>query len=91
MTINKYDTTKDGDKIDQMHISSTISSSYSVDFVITGFGSGKSLIKQSVRLNPGSTILEFETLVDWHEAHKLLKVEFPLAGSTTRIITIYTV
>jgi alpha-mannosidase len=36
-------------------------------------------ITQIVRLDAGSRRLEFHTVVDWHEAHTLLKVCFPLA------------
>jgi alpha-mannosidase len=37
-----------------------------------------SRLAQSVRLEAGARRLEFQTCVDWHEAHKLLKVAFPL-------------
>src|SRR4051794_4909450 len=36
-------------------------------------------MRQVVRLDAGSSRLEFHTTVDWHEAHTLLKVCFPLA------------
>jgi alpha-mannosidase len=36
-------------------------------------------LRQVVRLDAGSRLLEFHTTVDWHEAHTLLKVCFPLA------------
>ena len=36
-------------------------------------------MRQIVRLDAGSRRLEFHTTVDWHEAHTLLKVCFPLA------------
>jgi alpha-mannosidase len=36
-------------------------------------------MKQTVRLDAGSRVLEFHTAVDWHESHVLLKVCFPLA------------
>src|SRR5581483_7433629 len=38
-----------------------------------------STLRQVVRLDAGSRRLEFHTTVDWHEAHTLLKVCFPLA------------
>jgi alpha-mannosidase len=39
----------------------------------------RSSLRQVVRLDAGSRRLEFRTEVDWHEAHMLLKVCFPLA------------
>ncbi|MCW2965513.1 MAG: Alpha-mannosidase [Actinomycetia bacterium] len=38
----------------------------------------RSTIRQVVRLDAGSRRVEFQTSVDWHEEHKLLKVCFPL-------------
>jgi len=38
-----------------------------------------SRLRQAVRLDAGSRRLEFQTTVDWHESHRLLKVCFPLA------------
>jgi alpha-mannosidase len=39
----------------------------------------RSRLRQAVRLDAGARRLEFHTRVSWHEAHKLLKVAFPLA------------
>ena len=36
-------------------------------------------LRQVVRLDAGSRLLEFRTIADWHESHTLLKVCFPLA------------
>jgi alpha-mannosidase len=38
-----------------------------------------SRLTQTVRLDAGARRLEFQTTVDWHESHTLLKVCFPLA------------
>jgi len=38
---------------------------------------GKSLLTQEIRLRRGSRRIEFRTVFDWHEKHKLLKVNFP--------------
>jgi alpha-mannosidase len=38
-----------------------------------------SRLRQVVRLDAGAGRLEFQTTVDWHESHTLLKVGFPLA------------
>ncbi len=38
-----------------------------------------SRLEQRVRLDAGARRLEFHTVVDWQEAHKFLKVAFPLA------------
>ncbi|MEP6813782.1 MAG: glycoside hydrolase family 38 C-terminal domain-containing protein, partial [Actinomycetota bacterium] len=40
-------------------------------------------LRQVVRLDAGSRLLEFHTTVDWHETHTLLKVCFPLAVHAT--------
>ena len=40
---------------------------------------GESRVSQLMVLDAGSRVLRFETLVDWHEVHKLLKVAFPVA------------
>ncbi len=39
---------------------------------------GRSAIRQTISLRVGSPVLEFDTTVDWHELHRLLKVEFPV-------------
>jgi len=39
---------------------------------------GNSRITQRIRLWKGSARLDFETTVDWHERHTLLKVAFPV-------------
>ncbi len=44
----------------------------------------RSALRQVVRLDAGSRRLEFHTVVDWHEDHRLLKVCFPLAVRATR-------
>jgi alpha-mannosidase len=36
-------------------------------------------LRQVVRLDAGSSRLEFHTTIDWHESHTLLKAGFPLA------------
>ncbi len=38
---------------------------------------GNSTIEQVIRLNADETTLFFDTTVDWHELHRLLKVSFP--------------
>jgi alpha-mannosidase len=40
---------------------------------------GSSTVSQVVRLAAGSGRLDFETEVDWHERHRLLKTAFPVA------------
>ena len=40
---------------------------------------GSSRFEQTIRLEPGSRQITFETKVHWQETHKLLKVEFPFA------------
>jgi alpha-mannosidase len=44
----------------------------------------RSRLRQVIRLDAGSRRLEFQTTVDWHESHTLLKVCFPLAVRATR-------
>lgn len=44
--------------------------------VVREFGSSR--LTQEMRLDRGSRRLEFHTVVDWHETHKLLKVAFPV-------------
>jgi alpha-mannosidase len=39
----------------------------------------RSVILQEIRLRRGSRCVEFRTVVDWREKHKLLKVSFPTA------------
>ncbi|MEO8744871.1 MAG: alpha-mannosidase [Candidatus Dormiibacterota bacterium] len=39
---------------------------------------GGSLMRQAMTLDAGSRVLRFETSVDWHERHKILKVAFPV-------------
>jgi alpha-mannosidase len=39
---------------------------------------GSSLLRQAISLDAGSRVLRFETEVDWHERHKILKVAFPV-------------
>jgi alpha-mannosidase len=45
---------------------------------------GQSVLVQLVRLEAGSPLLRFETELDWHEDHRLLKVSFPLAVQSPR-------
>ncbi len=45
---------------------------------------GRSRIEQRVVLRAGSARLDFETEVDWHEDHRLLKVAFPVAVHSPR-------
>lgn len=40
---------------------------------------GNSTIRQIVSLAAGSSRIEFDTTVEWHELHRLLKVSFPVA------------
>ena len=40
---------------------------------------GKSRLTQEIRLRRGSRRIEFGTVMDWREKHKLLKVNFPTA------------
>ena len=42
------------------------------------WGGGRSSILQLIFLRENSPLIEFRTLVDWKERHKLLKVKFPL-------------
>ncbi len=39
---------------------------------------GRSLLRQAISLDAGSRLLRFETEVDWHERHKILKAAFPV-------------
>jgi len=39
---------------------------------------GESRISQVIRLAAGAPFVEFETVVDWHETNRLLKVAFPV-------------
>lgn len=39
---------------------------------------GHSTVCQTVTLRAGSPVVEFDTTVEWHELHRLLKVEFPV-------------
>ncbi len=52
-------------------------------FVQVGPVFGDSSIRQRVWLEPGSRVIHFETEVDWHERHKILKVAFPVAVSAS--------
>ncbi len=45
---------------------------------------GSSTLTQVIRLAAGSSRIDFETEVDWHERHKLLKAAFPVAVRATR-------
>lgn len=39
---------------------------------------GRSAVAQVITLRAGSPVVEFDTTIDWHELHRLLKVEFPV-------------
>ena len=39
---------------------------------------GHSAVRQTITLTAGSPVVTFDTTVDWHELHRLLKVEFPV-------------
>lgn len=39
---------------------------------------GHSTVAQTITLCAGSPVVEFDTTVQWHELHRLLKVEFPV-------------
>lgn len=39
---------------------------------------GASTIRQTIRVDAGSPVVTFDTTVDWHELHRLLKVAFPV-------------
>lgn len=41
--------------------------------------SSKATIRQIIRLSALASYVEFDTTIDWHESHRMLKVEFPLA------------
>lgn len=45
---------------------------------------GSSTLTQVIRLTAGSARIDFDTHVDWHERHKLLKAVFPVAVRSTR-------
>lgn len=45
-----------------------------------------SVLEQKIILKDGSRRLDFETTVDWHELHRLLKVEFPVDVTSTEAI-----
>ena len=44
---------------------------------------GDSQLIQEISLRADSKRIDFETYVDWHESEKMLKVEFPVAVSTS--------
>lgn len=39
---------------------------------------GHSSIRQTITLRAGTPVVEFDTTIQWHELHRLLKVEFPV-------------
>ena len=39
---------------------------------------GRSAVRQTITLRADSPVVEFATTLDWHELHRLLKVEFPV-------------
>ena len=52
--------------------------------VYTVYGTGASRVEQRVVVWRHSRRIDFETVVDWHEEHRLLKAEFPVAVRSTR-------
>jgi len=48
------------------------------------FATGKSTITQDVIVYAGTRRIDFETTVDWHEDHRLLKAAFPMNIRTTK-------
>ncbi len=44
---------------------------------------GDSFLAQAMSMNAGSRVLRFETAVDWHERHRILKVAFPVTVSAS--------
>ena len=50
---------------------------FSVSIVWSG-RIGHSAVRQSITLTAASPVVTFDTTVDWHELHRLLKVEFPV-------------
>lgn len=55
----------------------TADSGFSVSVRWTGV-IGHSAVSQLITLRAGSTVAEFDTTIQWHELHRLLKVEFPV-------------
>ena len=49
-------------------------------FVVVGRRFGRSVVTQTISLE--GRVLRFETEVEWHERHKILKVAFPVAVSS---------
>ena len=45
---------------------------------------GNSKIEQTVSLNPTSKRLDFDTIIDWKEKHKMLRVHFPVNVKSER-------
>ena len=43
------------------------------------FRIGSSTISQKITLKPGSKRVDFQTMVDWKEKHKMLRVHFPVS------------
>ena len=39
---------------------------------------GHSVIEQTITIELGSPVVTFDTVIDWHELHRLLKVAFPV-------------
>lgn len=72
--------TRSVDKVDEIAVvPDETDDSVSVHVVRT---SGASTFVQTLRVPAGEPRLEFTTQVDWHERHKLLKLEFPVAVHT---------
>jgi alpha-mannosidase len=45
---------------------------------------GESSVRQTITVSGGARSVEIETIVDWHETQKLLKLAFPVDVSTTK-------
>lgn len=50
----------------------------SLEIKLSNWGNEKSTILMTISLTKFSPLLDFKLEIDWHESHKLLKVEFPL-------------
>ena len=71
---NYVDSRRDLVVVDEIAITETGPLRASVRF-IRSFGASR--IVQTMRLASGSALLRFDTEIDWHESHRLLKVGFP--------------
>ncbi len=69
----------------QNFIETTPVSSFATGPIVGGYkwggrfgAKGESIITRYTILRAESELIEYYTVVDWHEDHKLLKVEFPV-------------